>query len=86
MPLPTSSVADDPGNSTQSFLRCVPNPFAQEVRIDYAIPTLARDRALEVSIYGVGGRLVRTLSPDKYPAWTFHADAGASGHRSPRRT
>ncbi len=44
-----------------SILRCAPNPFRQEMAIDYYAPAEAATLALEISIYTAAGRRVRTL-------------------------
>ena len=52
----------DDGETGLSLLRCVPNPFRDTMQIDYVIPARIADRALDISIYDAGGRLVRTLA------------------------
>jgi predicted outer membrane repeat protein len=44
-----------------SFRRCGPNPFHQEIRINYVIPARAATWPVDISIYDAGGRLVRTV-------------------------
>lgn len=55
-----------------------PNPFRQSARINYVLPRSAR---VEISIYNVQGRLVRTLVESVQPAGSYraiwHADDSA---------
>jgi hypothetical protein len=58
---PRASVFDESAVSTLSSLRCVPNPFREETRIDFVVPAHVAGGEIEISIYDVGGRRVRTL-------------------------
>jgi hypothetical protein len=60
-PMGCGPLPPDAGETALSIRRCVPNPFHDEMRIDYVIPASAEGRTLDISIYDAGGRLVRTL-------------------------
>lgn len=57
-----ASVLDAAAASTLVIRRCAPNPFSGEIQIDYTIGAAAVTRTLDLSIFDVAGRLVRTLS------------------------
>ncbi len=70
----TSGFADVPEEQLDGFaggtrlMPCAPNPFQRETTIRF---DLARPGAVDVGVYDVGGRLVRTLACGWHPAMQY---------------
>jgi hypothetical protein len=76
---PETGIGDDDHPVTSVSLAAVPNPFGPETSLHFSLP---RDGRVDLKIYDVAGRLVRTLASGSRPAgdnavrWSGKDDSG----------
>ena len=59
---------------TRYAVRSWPNPFNPKTRIHYTVPTGVGLAAVDLRIYDIAGRLVRSLERSNRPAGSYYVD------------